>query len=308
MQVDINFSDLEEQFAAQTQARAPQEGSQQATAAAVAAKSVLDVKRGRDVGVLMRGSKLEAGSITRALQATFQRRGVRVSASKEPAGLSEEDIKRLTNIYPSEHEQSLLRGLCALHLASHAHACRLDMECLCCRMLFFAVPSAGIALLHLCSVPCWRWVQLPMTAQHVYRTRKPCPEEAFLLSLMDCPMLHAQLQAAHCMHTVEAVSQRLEATIHSLGRACDDVQHSALLKAAMGATLQAGNFLNSGTQNAGAQAFDPRDLLKLRSVKATRGQAGCTTLLHFVANSIRAALVWPIQHSWGDECTSMFVE
>jgi diaphanous 1 len=114
------------------------------------------------------------------------------------------------------------------------------------------------------------------------------------LSLLDCPMLQEQLQAASCMHSIEAMSQRLEHSIHSLGRACHEVQHSALLKTAMSATLKAGNFLNSGTQNAGAQAFDPRDLLKLRSVKATRGQPGCATLLHFVANSIRAAQVRPM--------------
>lgn len=69
-------------------------------------------------------------------------------------------------------------------------------------------------------------------------------------------------------------------------QACTEVHESNTLRRVLRYTLDMGNFLNAGSNNACATGFAFEDLLKLKEVKGSGNAPGCKSLLHFLAKQL----------------------
>lgn len=106
MQVNINFSELEEQFAAKAVLnKPPHESPHKCAAVSGPAASVLDMDRARNVGVLMRSLKMDISAIQAALHASISHR------TGDQRRLEEFEIVGILAAFPSAAEAQQLQSL-----------------------------------------------------------------------------------------------------------------------------------------------------------------------------------------------------
>jgi hypothetical protein len=118
------------------------------------------------------------------------------------------------------------------------------------------------------------------------RGRKPTKEEAFLLQLLEAPTLKQLLVTAKHVRSATSAAESVSKDLRILAQACSDVHESSTLRKVLRYTLDMGNFLNAGSNNACAAGFNVEDLLKLKEVKGSGKSPGCKSLLHFLAKQL----------------------
>lgn len=119
-----------------------------------------------------------------------------------------------------------------------------------------------------------------------YRGQRPSKEEAFLLQLLQAPILKQLLMTAKHIRAARTAADGVSKDVHILTQACTDVHESNTLRRVLRYTLDMGNFLNAGSNNACAAGFAFEDLLKLKEVKGSGKAPGCKSLLHFLAKQL----------------------
>lgn len=128
--------------------------------------------------------------------------------------------------------------------------------------------------------------ELSLNTHRTCRRQKPTKEEAFLLQLLQTPVLKQLLITARYIQEARAATDVVEKDINVLTQACSDVHNSRTLRKVLRYTLDMGNFLNAGSSNACATGFAFEDLLKLKEVKGSGSAPGCRSLLHFLAKQL----------------------
>lgn len=118
------------------------------------------------------------------------------------------------------------------------------------------------------------------------RGKKASKEEAFLLQLLQAPTLKQLLMTAKHIRAARTAAEVVGKDVHILTQACTDVHESNTLRRVLRYTLDMGNFLNAGSNNACASGFAFEDLLKLKEVKGSGKAPGCKSLLHFLAKQL----------------------
>jgi hypothetical protein len=107
-----------------------------------------------------------------------------------------------------------------------------------------------------------------------------------LLQLLQAPTLKQLLTTAKHIQAARSAAEGVRTAVHILTQACTDVQESKSLRRVLRYTLDMGNFLNAGSNNACAAGFAFEDLLKLKHVKGSGKAPGCKSLLHFLAKQL----------------------
>eukprot|EP00892_Ulva_mutabilis_P003210 jgi/Ulvmu1/12890/UM098_0078.1 len=103
--VQIDFAELEEQFAAKSATNKPVQQSPSKSNAHGPAASVLDMDRARNVGVLMRSLKMDTPTIQAALYASLS------NCSSDQRRLEEFEIEGILAAFPSKAEAQQLQSL-----------------------------------------------------------------------------------------------------------------------------------------------------------------------------------------------------